>query len=88
MNPFLTPSRRRRELIAFFLLAHAFLWAVEIPIALSQRGLIAVRVPLAVHYIASFGPFLAALVVTLVAEGLPVGVVGVRSQRAVAQILF
>jgi membrane protease YdiL (CAAX protease family) len=55
---------------AYFVLAYAISWAVEIPIALSVRGLIAVRVPLAVHYLASLGPSVAALIVTLLVEGL------------------
>jgi membrane protease YdiL (CAAX protease family) len=71
MSPALTPPQRRRELVAYFVLAYAISWAIEIPLALSLRGVIAVQVPLAVHYLASFGPFFAALIVTLAMEGSP-----------------
>jgi len=71
MNPTLAPAQRRRELVAYFILAYAISWAIEIPLAFSLRGVIAVQLPPAVHYLASFGPFFAALMVTLVVEGLP-----------------
>jgi membrane protease YdiL (CAAX protease family) len=53
----------------YFLLAYAISWAIEIPVALSVQGLIATQVPPALYYLASFGPFLAALIVAIAAEG-------------------
>ncbi len=67
----LTPSQRRRHLIAYFVLTYLISWAIEIPLALSVQGVITVQVPLALHYLASFGPFFAALIVTLAVEGVP-----------------
>lgn len=60
---------RQRAMLLYFLLTYLFSWAIEIPIALSVRGVIAAQIPLPVHYLASFGPGLAALVVVLAAEG-------------------
>jgi membrane protease YdiL (CAAX protease family) len=59
----------RHALPLYFLLAYAISWAIEIPVALSEQGMISAQVPPALYYFASFGPFLAALVVTTAAEG-------------------
>ena len=69
MNPSLTPILRRREIVAYIALAFFISWMIEIPIALSFKGIIDRKIPLAFHYLASFGPFLAALLVTTFAEG-------------------
>ena len=69
MDQPLSSQLRRRELAIYFVLAFAFTWAFEILIALSVKGLIPLAVPLSIHYLASFGPFLAAIIVTLVFEG-------------------
>jgi membrane protease YdiL (CAAX protease family) len=61
---------RRSELIAFFALAFIFSWSIEIPLALSAQGLINSAPPMALHYLASFGPMLSALLVTLFSRGL------------------
>jgi len=60
---------RRNSLLAYTVLAYALSWAVEIPIALSVRGTIHRAVPLWIHYLASLGPSLAALIVSLLTEG-------------------
>ncbi len=57
------------ELITYFVLAYAITWAIEIPIALSQRGIIPVTVPLSLHYLASIGPLAAALITSAVFAG-------------------
>lgn len=57
------------ELAAYFALAFILSWAVEIPLALSAQGLIAAQVPPQMHYLASFGPLLAAAAVTLATRG-------------------
>jgi len=59
----------RHALLLYFLLAYAISWAIEIPVALSVQGLISAQIPPALYYFASFGPFLAALVVAMAAEG-------------------
>jgi len=75
MNQSLTPTLRRREIVAYFTLAFVISWLIEIPIALSVQGVIDLQIPLAIHYLASFGPFFAALIVAIFAEGSP-GVIG------------
>ena len=50
------------ELIAFFVLAYAFSWLIEIPLILSRLGLIG-AIPLWMHYLTAYGPVLAAIVV-------------------------
>lgn len=62
---------KRHRLVAYFVLAYVVSWAIEIPIALSVQGLIATQVPLWIHYFASFGPFIAAVLVTALTEGGP-----------------
>lgn len=59
----------KNSLPLYFVLAYALSWAVEIPIALSVQGLISFKVPLAIHYLASFGPMLAALIIVSLTEG-------------------
>jgi membrane protease YdiL (CAAX protease family) len=52
-----------RPLIAFFGLAFALSWAIEIPLALQARGVVDLGLPPATHHLASFGPLLAATMV-------------------------
>jgi membrane protease YdiL (CAAX protease family) len=63
------PASQRVPLIAYFALAFALSWAIEIPLALSARGWIATPFPPWLHYLASFGPMMAAVVVTLLTQG-------------------
>jgi uncharacterized protein len=67
--PVSSPLALRRDLTAFFLLTFAFSWAIEVPLALKAQGAIRAVVPMWLHYAASFGPLLAALVVTLATRG-------------------
>jgi membrane protease YdiL (CAAX protease family) len=60
---------RRRELVAYFALTFALSWAIEIPLALSAQGWTRSPVPFSLHYLASFGPLLAAVIVTLATRG-------------------
>ena len=60
---------RRRELLLYFALAYALSWAVEIPLGLSMRGVISAHLPQPIHYLASFGPFFSAVIVTLATRG-------------------
>jgi len=59
----------RRELIAFTVVAYALSWSVEMPLALQARGALSTDLPVAAHYLASFGPLLAAWIVTFWASG-------------------
>jgi membrane protease YdiL (CAAX protease family) len=69
MNKTLSAWFARHALLLYFLVAYAISWAIEIPVALSMQGVISAQVPPALYYFASFGPFLAALVVVVAAEG-------------------
>jgi membrane protease YdiL (CAAX protease family) len=62
-----------RDLLAYFLLTFALSWAIEIPLAVQAQGLIRPIVPLWMHYVASFGPLVAAAIVILVTRG-PAGI--------------
>jgi membrane protease YdiL (CAAX protease family) len=54
----------KHPLLMFFILAYAFSWAVEIPLALKFHGVINVEIPLSLHYLAAYGPMLSALILT------------------------
>src|SRR3972149_4560297 len=60
---------KRYPLPAYFILAYAVTWVVAIPLGLSARGVLPVRLPLALHYLTAYGPMLAAIIVTWVTGG-------------------
>ena len=60
---------KRYPLVAYFILAYAVSWAFEIPLALSAQGVLKAPLPFWIHYLASFGPLAAALIVTAGLEG-------------------
>jgi membrane protease YdiL (CAAX protease family) len=62
-----------RDLLAYFLLTFAISLVIEVPLALQAQGLMRDIVLLWLHYIASFGPLLAASIVTLATRG-PAGI--------------
>lgn len=62
-------AKRRSELAAYLALTFALSWALEIPLALSAQGWIRSPAPFWLHYLASFGPLCAAVIVTLVTRG-------------------
>jgi membrane protease YdiL (CAAX protease family) len=70
-----------RDVLAYFLVTFAISWAIEVPLALQAQGLMRNMVPLWLHYIASFGPLLAASIVTLATRG-PAGIVRMFSGLA------
>lgn len=65
---------KKHPLLAFFVVAYALSWAVEIPLALKTHGMIRTGFPFAAHYLAAYGPILSALIVT----GLTGGIRGLR----------
>ncbi len=67
-------SANGQSLLMFFVLAYGLSWAVEIPLALRARGLISAPIPWSLHYLAAYGPMLAAIIVT----GLITGREGLR----------
>jgi membrane protease YdiL (CAAX protease family) len=71
MEPKEIPNGSSKYLILYFLLAFAFSWAIGIPLALGQAGLLIPAPPLWLHYLVAYGPFFSALIVTWVSEGRP-----------------
>jgi membrane protease YdiL (CAAX protease family) len=64
-----SPWVKRYDLALYFVLAYALSWSVFIPIALSANGLIPVEIPLKYHYLGSFGPLIAAVIVISLTTG-------------------
>ncbi len=60
---------KQHPVMAYFILAYALSWAIELPLAASAQGWLRLPVPPALHYLASFGPMLSALIVTAATEG-------------------
>lgn len=60
---------RNHALAAYFILAIAFSWAVYIPLVAVRQGWTSAPVPFSMHYLASLGPALAALIVTALTSG-------------------
>lgn len=60
---------KQHPVIAYFTLAYAISWAVELPLVASAQGWLQAPIPPAIHYLASFGPLLSALIVTVATEG-------------------
>lgn len=59
----------KHALVVYFILAYAVTWSIHIPLALTLHGLIAVRIPMVIHYLGAFGPMIAALIVTALVGG-------------------
>jgi membrane protease YdiL (CAAX protease family) len=60
---------KQHPVIAYFVLAFALSWAIELPLAASAQGWLRIPVPSALHYLASFGPLISALIITAAIEG-------------------
>jgi membrane protease YdiL (CAAX protease family) len=54
---------------AYFVLAILLSWSIYIPLVTERQGWTAARIPYSIHYLASFGPMLAALIMTAVTGG-------------------
>ncbi len=67
-----TRENRIRSFLLYGTIAYAVSWAIEIPLALKAEGIISAEIPYAIHYLAAFGPFVAAIVLTW-REGGPAG---------------
>jgi len=59
----------RHPLASYFGLAFALSWLIEVPLALQAHGLLGIELPFALHYLAGFGPLLAAVLVSLSCGG-------------------
>jgi uncharacterized protein len=64
-----TTRLKRHSLVVYFILTYIISWSFMIPVAVSAKGLINVKVPYGFYYFASFGPLSAALIVTALTEG-------------------
>ena len=60
---------RRYPLVGYFILAYGFTWMITVPLAASAQGWLPWSLPLPLHYLAQFGPMLAALVMTGITSG-------------------
>lgn len=60
---------RKHHLFIYFALAYTFSWTFMVPVALSARGIIPINIPPAFYYVASCGPAVSALIVTVLLEG-------------------
>lgn len=60
----ITTWAKKHSLLAFFALAYALSWIVEIPLALKAKGVIQAGIPFCLHYLAAYGPLSSALIVT------------------------
>jgi membrane protease YdiL (CAAX protease family) len=65
----ITTWAKKHPLLAFFVLAYALSWIVEIPLALEAEEITQTKIPFSAHYLAAYGPMLSALMVTGVTGG-------------------
>lgn len=59
----------RHSLVAYFILTYAITWMTWSPVLASAQGWVSWNVPYALYYFGSFGPLIAALIVTALTEG-------------------
>lgn len=60
---------KQHPLVAYFVLAYAITWALQIPLVAEKQGWVQASAPFSVHYLAAFGPMLAAIIVTGLTQG-------------------
>ncbi|MBN8580145.1 MAG: CPBP family intramembrane metalloprotease [Anaerolineae bacterium] len=60
---------QRNSLTGYFFLAYAISWSIGIPLALIAQEKVNWEIPFAVHYLYSYGPMLAALIMTALTKG-------------------
>jgi len=60
---------KRNPLIAYFIITFAFSWTVYFTLIAAKYGWTDAQIPQSIHYLASFGPTVAALIVTAVTTG-------------------
>lgn len=68
----------RHPLVTYFALTYVISWAVELPLAASAQGWTTRSFPYSLHYLAAYGPLLAAFITTWATAGAP----GVRDLLA------
>jgi membrane protease YdiL (CAAX protease family) len=60
---------KRHPLVSYFILTMTFSWLIELPLVAVVQGWTDLPIPFAIHYLAAFGPMLAAIVVTWATAG-------------------
>jgi membrane protease YdiL (CAAX protease family) len=60
---------RKYPVAAYYILAIIFSWMIELPLVAIRQGWVEWQMPFSVHYLAAFGPMLAALTVTATTSG-------------------
>jgi len=64
-----SPWFKRHSLILYFIIAFAFSWTIYLSLVAVKHGWTDAPIPYSLHYLASFGPTLAALIVTALTAG-------------------
>lgn len=62
-------SLKRNAVTGYFLLAILFSWSIYIPLVFVRQGWTDMQIPYSIHYFASFGPMLAGIIMTAIANG-------------------
>ncbi len=63
------PWIKGHSVAVYFILAIVFSWSIYIPLVLVRQGWTDAPIPYSIHYLASFGPLLASLIMTAVTAG-------------------
>ena len=69
MNPNGPTWLERNAIAVYFLLATALSWTIYIPLVAVRQGWTEAQIPYSLHYLASFGPALAAVILTALLAG-------------------
>jgi membrane protease YdiL (CAAX protease family) len=69
MTTHLLSWTKRHAIVLYFVLAIAFSWAIYVPLVFVRQGWANAAIPYSIHYLASFGPAAAALIVTALTAG-------------------
>jgi membrane protease YdiL (CAAX protease family) len=54
---------KRHPLSSYYFVAYAVSWSIAVPLALQAQGILATRLPLALHYLTAFGPAASAILI-------------------------
>jgi membrane protease YdiL (CAAX protease family) len=69
MNSIVPAWLKRNSLAIYFILAIALSWSIYIPLVAVRQGWTDVHIPYSIHYLASLGPALAAIIITALTTG-------------------
>ena len=82
MSSRISPWFDRHSIALYFILTYVISWLIWSPIVLSARGVIDWDVPYSLYYIGSFGPMVAALIMTAIIHDRWRGAITVNPKRA------